>query len=399
MKVFHCERCGQVLFFENSQCVSCSAGQAFVPARGQMVALPDDPAAYRLCRNYTEYQTCNWAIGDGDEHQYCVSCRLTRVIPDVTKPEYHVGWYRLEVAKRRLVFTLVGLGLPLLNRDEDPDGGLAFEFKSDPDAPAPPVLTGHADGVITINIAEADDAERERRRTNLNEPYRTLLGHMRHESGHYYWDRLVRDSPEIEAYRELFGDERLDYATALNRYYQTGAPADWQNRFISAYASAHSWEDWAETWAHYLHMVDALETAADNGLVLKPRRPDEPALPRLPATVTAGKIPFDRLIESWISLTYVLNNLNRSLGLQDGYPFVLSTPAIDKLRFVHEVIGNAAGVTPGGTSRKSQVASQPTAVASRESESQAKTREPRAESRLRRETSLPAESRADRRRS
>jgi hypothetical protein len=348
MKVFHCERCEQVLFFENSQCVICGTAQAFVPDVSKMVALPEEPGVHRLCHNYTEYQTCNWAIAEGDDHQYCVSCRLTRVIPDVTQPASHVGWYRLETAKRRLVFTLMALGLPLLNRDEDPEAGLVFEFKSDPDDPAAPhVLTGHAGGVITINLAEADDAEREKRRTNLNEPYRTLLGHMRHESGHYYWDRLVRDSADIEEYRGLFGDERPDYGQALTGYYQAGAPADWQNRFISAYASSHSWEDWAETWAHYLHMVDALETAADNGLSLKPRRADEPVLPRLPATVMSGRVPFDRLIESWVSLTYVLNNLNRSMGLPDGYPFVLSTPAIDKLRFVHEVIARAASALPG----------------------------------------------------
>ena len=148
------------------------------------------------------------------------------------------------------------------------------------------MLTGHADGVITVNIAEADDAERERRRTAMHEPYRTLLGHMRHESGHYYWDRLIAGTPELDEFRSLFGDERADYAASLSTYYERGAPADWQERFVSAYASAHPWEDWAETWAHYLHMVDTLETAAACGLSLTPRRRDEPALPKMPEPVS-----------------------------------------------------------------------------------------------------------------
>ena len=151
--------------------------------------------------------------------------------------------------------------MPIPNRLDDPERGLAFEFLADGDRETP-VLTGHADGVITVNIAEADDAERERRRTAMHEPYRTLLGHMRHESGHYYWDRLIAPTSEIDEFRSLFGDERADYAAALSTYYDRGAPADWQERFVSAYASSHPWEDWAETWAHYLHMIDTLETAA-----------------------------------------------------------------------------------------------------------------------------------------
>src|SRR5207302_77798 len=134
------------------------------------------------------------------------------------------------------------------------------------------------DGVITLNVAEADDAQREKRRLQMHEPYRTLLGHFRHEIAHYYWDRLVKDGPLRDGFRARFGDEREDYGAALRRHYQQGPPADWQARFVSAYASAHPWEDWAETWAHYLHMADALETAIACGLSLRPRRGDEPSL-------------------------------------------------------------------------------------------------------------------------
>ena len=207
---------------------------------------------------------------------------------------------------------------------------------------AGPVLTGHNDGVITVNIAEADDSVREKRRHQMHEGYRTLLGHFRHEVGHYYWDRLIRDGEWIDGFRELFGDEREDYNEALQRHYQQGAPADWQERFVSAYASSHSWEDWAETWAHYLHMTDALETAIDCGLSLRPKRTDEPSL-KAAATAAGRKAnSFDRIIEAWFPLTYMLNNLNRGMGLQDAYPFVLSDPVIQKLAFVHEVVVHSA---------------------------------------------------------
>jgi hypothetical protein len=204
------------------------------------------------------------------------------------------------------------------------------------------VLTGHSHGVIVINLAEADDAERERRRTALGEPYRTLLGHMRHEVGHYYWSLLVeRDAARLDACRRLFGDDREEYSAALSRHYRQGPPPDWQDRHVSAYAAAHAWEDWAEVWAHYLHMTDTVEIAAACGVSLRPKRADEPTLPRVTTDAARPEASFDRLLDSWFSLTYLLNNLNRGLGLADAYPFVLSTPVVEKLRFVHETIAAA----------------------------------------------------------
>ncbi len=351
MKVFHCDHCGHLLFFENTQCVRCGKLVAYLPDLGLVGSLEEDAGqagtwrsplkqaggrAYRLCRNYTDQQVCNWAIADGDEHALCRSCRLTRVIPDLTQPGHRQAWYRLEVAKRRLIFTLIELGLPIVSRDEDPEGGLAFEFKADaPDGTK--ALTGHANGVITINIAEADDAERERRRKSLHEPYRTLAGHVRHEVGHYYWDRLITNREPLERCRAAFGDERRDYADALTSYYASGPPPDWPDRFISAYASAHPLEDWAETWAHYLHMIDTLETAAACGIALEPRRADEPSLERI-TPLDVSHAEFDDLIEQWYPITYVLNNFTRGMGLADAYPFVWSTPAIDKLRLVHDLV-------------------------------------------------------------
>jgi hypothetical protein len=355
MNIFHCDHCQQLVFFENTVCVSCGNTLAYLPDLDLMGSLePTGDGAwrsplpraegrlYRLCDNYTRENVCNWAVPVFDPHPLCQSCRLTRIIPNLSRPGQKEAWYKLEVAKRRLVYTLLRLGCPIENRIDDPEHGLAYEFLADVQAPGTsPVLTGHADGVITVNVGEADDVERERRRIRLHEPYRTLLGHFRHEVGHYYWDRLIKDSPRIDEFRERFGDEREDYAQALQRHYDQGPPADWPQQFVSAYASSHPWEDWAETWAHYLHMTDTLEMAAACGLSLRPRRSDEPTLKSPPpAPGTRGFAAFDQLIESWFPLTYVLNNLNRGMGLPDGYPFVLSTPAVEKLRFVHETLND-----------------------------------------------------------
>ena len=354
MNVFHCAHCQQQLFFENVRCVRCGHPLAYLPdlkvvgslepAGGDLWHSPLPQAAgrvYRLCANYHRENVCNWAVPTTDPQPLCWSCRFTRVIPDLRQPGHKAAWYRLEVAKRRLLYSLLHLGLPLTPKSDDPAHGLAYEFLADSDVPgATPVLTGHHNGVITINVAEADDVEREQRRHQLHEPYRTLLGHFRHESGHYYWDRLLQHSPRLAAFRLVFGDERADYSEALTWHYQRGAPTDWPQRFISAYASAHPWEDWAETWAHYLHMTDALETALACGLSLQPLRPDEPSLQPTARGDRLGA--FDHMLTAWFSLTYVLNNLNRSLGWPDSYPFILSTPAIDKLRFIHETIAAAS---------------------------------------------------------
>jgi hypothetical protein len=304
---------------------------------------------YRLCANYNQASVCNWAISADDPGDFCRSCRLNRLIPDLSTERNSVAWFRLEVAKRRLLYTLLGLGLPVVSRSDDEAQGLAFEFLEDySDGDAKRVLTGHDNGLITLNIAEADDVHREKERTLQREPYRTLLGHFRHEIGHYFWDRLIANGPLVEAFRAAFGDERADYQLALQRHYQDGPPRHWERNFISAYATMHPWEDWAESWAHYMHMVDALETAGATGLALRPKRSDEPRMQPPADPLNPSYRDFDSMIESWLSLTYVLNNLSRGLGLPDIYPFVLSAPAIDKLRFIHDTIdqggrGNGRG--------------------------------------------------------
>ncbi len=345
MKVFHCDHCGQLLFFENIHCVRCGRALAYVPELTHLASLDQRPGGdgpdrwtspfagkpLRLCDNYSKYNVCNWALFSEDPSSLCRACRLTRTIPNLSRPGNDRRWYKLEVAKRRLVYTLDRLGLPLESKLDDPEGGLTFEFLED-------VLTGHAKGVITVNIVEADDAERVKRRVELNEPYRTLLGHFRHESGHYYWDHLVNGTDRVEPFRRLFGDERTDYDAALKQNYAEGAPAGWQDQYVSAYAAMHPWEDWAETWAHYLHMIDTLETAAACGISVEPPRRDEPTLTEVPDPVAGDDVSFEKMMESWTTITYVLNNLNRGLGNDDAYPFVLSTRSVEKLRFVHETI-------------------------------------------------------------
>ncbi len=256
-------------------------------------------------------------------------------------PENLANWRKIELAKRYLFYSLMRWRLPMPTRAESPERGLAFEFLSDvakDDGSVERVLTGHNTGLITLSIAEADDAERERRRTSMREPYRTVLGHFRHEIGHYYWDRLVHDRGMLDRCRQLFGDETQDYGEALKRHYDLGAPADWQNAFISSYATAHPWEDFAETWAHYIHMADGLETALAFGVDVRARRTNAGS-PNVNGTFepyTAASA--QRLVEAWIPLTIAINSVNRSMGQPDLYPFVLSPPVIGKLQFVHEII-------------------------------------------------------------
>ena len=350
MNIFHCDHCRQPVFFENVRCLSCNHPLAYLPDIGVMGSLEQAqdgswlspiPRAqgrrYRLCANYDQANVCNWAVAADDPDSLCASCRLTRVIPDLGVEGNKEAWFKLEAAKRRLIYSVLQLRLPLQKKNGDDPQGLAFEFLAD--SAEKKIFTGHSDGVITINIAEADDAKRELRRVQLHEPYRTLLGHFRHEIGHYYWNVLIENSPHLDAFRTLFGDETEDYAQAVQRHYANGAPADWQQRFISAYATMHPWEDWAESWAHYLHMTDALEMAQACGLSLHPQRRDDPSLD---AANKRQYTSFDDMIRDWFSLTYLLNNLNRSMGLPDGYPFVLSQPVIEKLRFIHDSV-QAAG--------------------------------------------------------
>jgi hypothetical protein len=351
MKTFFCESCGARLFFENVACLNCGATVGFLPEERRLAALESTGDgvwrrigdtrgyAWRMCHNYAVQGVCNWMLPLDSPAEFCVACSLNRTIPDISDPLKYALWRKIEAAKHRLCFTLLELGLPLVPKSVDPANGLAFDFLSDPEPQFNEgraderVVTGHAQGVITINLAEADDAVREQMRLNLREVYRTLLGHFRHESGHYYWDRLVRDSPHIDRVRAVFGDERMNYAVSLKQHYKGGTNVlgGWQTQFVSAYASAHPWEDWAETWAHYLLIMDTLETAAAQGLTIEgggaQRILNDPF----------GR-DFEPILKDWHALRLVLNSLNRSMGLADPYPFVISPAIAGKLSFIHDWI-------------------------------------------------------------
>ena len=356
-------RCGRPVFFRNSVCLACQTPLGYEPHLRQVFPLAPDSepgvwrlaaedsagGSYRRCANLDTPASCNWLVPeaelDGNPRLMCIACRLNRTIPDLSVAENGVLWGRLEAAKRRLVSSLLALDLPVASRvDQDPERGVAFDFLHSP-AQGPRVLTGHADGIITVNIEEADNAARERIREEMHEPYRTLLGHLRHEIGHYYWDRLIAGSAWLDDFRKLFGDERSDYAAALKRNYEQGPPPAWEQQFVSAYASVHPWEDWAESWAHYLHMVDTLDTALSFGvdtrrleLEIDPFSRDALFRPNDP-----GAKRFLTFLNAWIELSAVMNELARSMGQPDLYPFALPKPAVAKLQFIHLVVSTANG--------------------------------------------------------
>lgn len=350
MKLFTCTNCNNPVYFENTFCIHCNASLGFDADMLQPVALIAEnngllsfakkkkTVFYKYCSNY-QYGVCNWLVPAEDSSAFCIACSLNRTIPDLSNPDYVNRWRSIEVAKHRLVYQLLRMQLPVISKQQDEQTGLVFDFKAnEPNSEEERVLTGHDNGVITINIDEADDIEREMARRQMDEVYRTLLGHFRHEVGHYYWDRLIDNTPDLEKCRQVFGDDSIDYSEALQKHYNEGAPANWNENYISMYATTHPWEDWAETWAHYLHIIDTLETAWSFGLSVKPL---VPASQKLDTNIKKDPYAirdFETIFQMWIPLTFAMNSLNRSMGLKDSYPFVISEPVKQKLKFIHEVV-------------------------------------------------------------
>ncbi|WP_290690930.1 MULTISPECIES: zinc-binding metallopeptidase family protein [unclassified Haematobacter] len=347
MKLFHCQNCQQVVYFENTACVKCGMTLGYLPDQGEMSSVaPDGPnwtamanpgTLYRFCANW-EQSACNWMVTTDSQDTLCFACQHNRTIPDISSPENHALWQKMEQAKRRLFYTIIKLGLPAPTASSGAAEPLVFDFLADDPESGEKVVTGHDNGVITLSLNEADDAFRAKMQEELHEPYRTLLGHFRHEVGHYYWDILVRDGGHLEDFRALFGDERESYQEALERHYQNGAPPDWQENYISAYATMHPWEDWAETWAHYLHIIDTLEMARAFGITVNAAVTGDPD-----AEVSVDVDPhrawrFTPLIDAWLPLTFAVNSLNRAMGQPDLYPFVLSPKVIDKLCYIHGLV-------------------------------------------------------------
>jgi hypothetical protein len=347
-------RCGTAVFFRNTQCLNCQSPLGYLPGTQLLVALnpASDPGmicaeghdgSYKYCANRRSPAQCNWLVGGSDTNALCIACRLNHTIPDLDDADNARYWGAIEVAKRRLVSQLLALGLPVKSKvGEDAERGLMFDFLRSPPK-GPTVMTGHANGIITLNVEEADDVKREKIKHDLHEPYRTLLGHFRHEVGHYYWDLLVRDTKWLEPFRQLFGDERASYAEALKRNYEVGPSPDWPNSCISSYAAMHPWEDWAETWAHYLHVVDSLGAALGFGLDAENLETNvSPFTSKdLYAPADPGASHFLELLNSWIEMIMVLNELSRSMGQPDFYPFVMPKPVVAKLQLVQMIVVDA----------------------------------------------------------
>jgi len=362
MRHYQCT-CGNILFFDNSVCLQCGTQVGYDLSGDRMVALTDD-AAFQWCANGLQHGVCNWVVPRETPNSLCPSCLLNRTVPNLAAPANVEAWHKIEMAKRRILYTLARFGLSPVSKRDDPANGLAFDFLR-PMA-GQPVLTGHEDGVITLNVDEAEDLEREKRKEELGESYRTLIGHFRHEIAHYYWDRFFQDrpgdDPNLSAFREVFGDEREDYNAALQRHYAQGPVAAAPGTFITTYASVHPWEDWAETWAHYLHIIDGTETAQSFGLsgekVPIPFTPFPADAVTLPAQLEwpAGeKEEFLKLLRGWAKLSPAINEIVASLGHPAFYPFVFSDSIIRKLFFVHHMMKDF-GANPAAAAKPSLTA-------------------------------------------
>jgi hypothetical protein len=336
MKLFNCPACGNVVYFESRLCTACQSSLGYVPSRQCMTAWNGAHPPQPLCANASA-NACNWVIEENGSN-FCRACRHHGTVPDLSSADRRKGWQELELAKRRLFYSLLRWHLPLKSRFEDPAHGLIFHFLADDPGASSKVMTGHDNGIITIALAEADAIERERRRLDMGEPYRTLLGHFRHEVGHHYWDILVRDGAKLDACRAIFGDDTRDYGEALQEHYARGAPADWQANFVSAYATTHPWEDFAETWAHYIHIVDTLEMASQFGMEVKP------SLDRIGGLSASADFDpyetrdFQRIASAWLPFVFAMNSVNRAMGANDLYPFILNPEVLCKLGFIHDLV-------------------------------------------------------------
>ncbi len=334
MLAFACPVCARLVTFESVRCLNCSSELGFEHADRAMVAISaaEAPAEWRRCAN-SVLAACNWVVREQGE--LCASCVLTRTRPNDDDDAALGGFAAAEAAKRRLLFELFDLELPVVGWHEQ-DGGLGFDLLS---SEHEAVTTGHANGLITLDLDETDPAHRERMRVRLEEPYRTVLGHMRHEIGHYYQPLLLApESAAQERCREIFGDDREDYQAAMDRYYAEGAPAGWEQGYVSAYATMHPWEDWAESFAHYLHVHDALQTAAAHGVHVDGptlETADPVSLASTPEHAPSG---IGAMLQAWIPLTYALNAISRSMGTRDLYPFVLGPQIETKLAFIDSLV-------------------------------------------------------------
>ena len=334
MQSFQCQ-CGNKLFFHSTHCLGCNRQTGFCDFCRQTTSVdgdvnevltcnqPNCSADVVFCRNFEPHGVCNRLISakapatTNEKHVgLCDFCKLTTVIPDLAIAGNAEKWRRLEKAKQRVLYALDTLGFPFRDDANSPFPAVRFEFKADG---VEPVSTGHNNGCIVINIEEADSVKRELSRVQLGEPQRTLVGHFRHEMGHYFWSRLVNPNNQLlKQFRELYGDElSLEYGQAIDAYYRNGPAGVWQTNYVSAYATMHPWEDFAETFATYVDMCSVLNTANHFG------------------TADVVFDDLDTMVESYSKIGVMANEFNRDMGLLDLVPEVFTSPVIEKLRFVH----------------------------------------------------------------
>lgn len=345
MKIFQCGNCNHPLFFENYTCENCGHLSGYRHHDRTMLTFDpwvtpyigyDDGISYKFCDNRA-LGVCNWVMKSEENESFCTACQLNGRLPIDRNGDQFNSWQSLEIAKHRLVYQLQKIGLRLVSKIRSVDG-LSFDFVSK--ITEPKLMTGHDNGVITIMLEEADSVYREDMRQKMDEPYRTIIGHLRHEVGHYFWNRLIANDYEVLTnFRNLFGDDRADYQEALKFYYKNTTPVNWQKDFVSQYATSHPWEDWAETWAHYLHIMDMLETAYWFGMKVTPF--DSKQGMNADAYFDPyTHINFEEIVKTCIAMTFAVNSINKSMGLQDIYPFVISDKVKEKMQFIHELLLN-----------------------------------------------------------
>ena len=317
MRLYGCPDCGAPLFFRNLACGGCGQQVTYLPETDRFVTGSD------FCANREEIG-CNWQ-GEAAHEGFCRSCAMTDVVPDAFHGENLELWTAAELSKR---WVLAGLSRWGWFRDADAGARPVFHLLAE-DTPAGPatVMMGHADGIVTINVTEADPVELITRREELGERLRTMTDHFRHEIAHFLHLRLAEQKGFLPGFRSLFGDEREDYGAALERHYADGPPEAARETFITAYASAHPHEDWAETACHILHLTDLLDSALASGLQGR-------GLPELDYDAYA-ETDGARLVQRAVRLSIALNHVNRSIGVADIYPFVISAPARQKLVAAH----------------------------------------------------------------
>jgi hypothetical protein len=357
MRLFRCDVSGLPLYFEDHFSVGANnAPVGFLSdsltihtlkdVGGDLYSTASRPnELFRFCAN-ADLDGSNWLVSADDPNPLAIPARYNRAIPNTDSAEGLERFRKIGAAQRHLFYSILRFGLPCPNRTDDPNNGLVFDFledtKDERGRPIPAV-TGHEDGLISLRAAEADDVIRERERVSMGEPYRSLLGHFRHEIGHFFFQQLVDGGSMLDEARHLFGDERADYKAALQKNYRDGPPSDWQQRFISTYASCHPSEDFAECWAHFFHVVDTLESAGAFGLSIRP-----PHYHDLDADV--GFDPYraksaHQLVDAWVPISLALNTLQRSMGSRDIYPFVMPPPVVEKLDFINRLITGARAST------------------------------------------------------